>query len=187
MGINENNLTSFYGCINERTYPMELAYTALCSGAYMDYYKNEQTGLETLVALIPKANGTVQPVEVTFGNPDSVAIDNRIAIYHSLGLDRIVNEKGNSNDTNSEILAQRFASIASTLGQNNEYINGIFEAKAAELRKRLLENYPENIKEYDSAVESYKDAFAKAFDMKGKDANKDEKKKPNDGITDAID
>lgn len=176
MSINEQNLTSFYGGITERTYPMELAYTALCSGAFMDYYKDEHTGLETLVAIVPKANGSVQPIEVTFGNPDSVAIDNRIAIYHSLGLDRIVNEKGNSNATNSEILAQRFAAIANTLGQNNEYISGIFDSKAVELRKRLLENYPENIKEYDAAVESYKDAFAKAFDMKNAGKKDDEKK-----------
>ena len=176
MSINENNLTSFYGGINERTYPLELAYTALCSGAFMDYYKNEQTGLETLVAIVPKANGSVQPIEVTFGYPDSVAIDNRIAAYHSLGLDRIVNEKGNSNATNSEILAQRFASIASTLGQNNEYISGIFEAKAAELRKRVVEYYPENVKDFDQAVESYKEAFAKAFDMKGASKTDDEKK-----------
>ena len=176
MGINENNLTSFYGGITERTYPMELAYTALCSGAFMDYYKNEQPGLETLVAIVPKANGSVQPIEVTFGNPDSVAIDNRIAIYHSLGLDRIVNEKGNSNAANSEILAQRFASIASTLGSNNTYTSVFFDRKANELRKRLLENYPENIKEYDAAVESYKEAFAKAFDMKDAGKKDDEKK-----------
>ncbi len=176
MSINEQNLTSFYGGITERTYPMELAFTALCSGAFMDYYKDEQTGLETLVALVPKSNGSVQPIEVTFGNPDSVAIDNRIAIYHSLGLDRIVNEKGNSNSTNSEILAQRFASIASTLGANNTYTNVFFDRKATELRKRLLENYPENIKEYDEAVESYKKAFAKAFDMKETDSKDGEKK-----------
>ena len=177
MSINEQNLTSFYGGITERTYPMELAYTALCSGAFMDYYKDEHTGLETLVAIVPKANGSVQPIEVTFGNPDSVAVDNRIAIYHSLGLDRILNEKGNSNAANSEILAQRFAAIASTLGANNTYTNVFFDRKADDLRKRLLENYPENIKEYDEAVESYKQAFAKAFDMKDAGGKKDDEKK----------
>lgn len=176
MSINDNNLTSFYGGINERTYPMELAYTALCSGAFMDYYKNEQTGLDTLVAIVPKVNGSVQPIEVTFGNPDSVAIDNRMAIYHSLGLDRIVNEKGNSNDTNSEILAERFASIASTLGSNNTYTKTFFDRKAAELREKLIDVYPENIKEYDAAVESYRKAFAKAFDIKDKAPKTDEKK-----------
>ena len=176
MSINEQNLTSFYGGITEKTYPLELAYTALCSGAFMDFYKNEQKGLETLVAIVPKVNGSVQPIEVTFGYPDSVAVDNRIAVYHSLGLDRLVNEKGNSNETNSEILAKRFASIASTLGQNNEYISGIFDLKAAELRKRVVEFYPENVKDFDAAIESYKEAFAKAFDMKGASKTDDEKK-----------
>ena len=176
MSINEQNLTSFYGGITERTYPLELAYTALCSGSYMDYYKNKQTGLETLVAFVPKAKGPAQSIQVTFGYPDSVAIDNRMAIYHSLGLDRIINEKGNSNATNSEILAQRFASVASTLGQNNEYINKFFIPKSDELRKRVVEYYPENVKDFDAAVESYKDAFAKAFDMKGASKTDDEKK-----------
>lgn len=176
MSINEQNLTSFYGGISERTYPLELAYTALCSGAFMDFYKNEQNGLETLTAFVPKVDGSAQSIVATFGYPDSVAIDNRIAIYHSLGLDRLINEKGNSNATNSEILAQRFASVFSTLGQNNEYISGIFNPKAAELRKKVVEFYPESVKDFDAAIESYKEAFAKVFDMKGASKTDDEKK-----------
>lgn len=167
MSINENNLTSFYGNV---PYPMELAYTALCSGAYMNYFKDENTGAESMLAFIPRTNGDPQAVSVTFGVPECVAIDNRIAIYHALGLDRIVNEKGNSNDTNSDILAQRFATIASNLGPNNTYTGVFFDDKAAELRDKLLVCYPENIKDYDLAVDSYKKAFAKAFDMKEVDS-----------------
>lgn len=163
MSINENNLTSFYGNV---PYPMELATLSLCSGAPMFYSLDDRTGLDIVTAFVPKMNDSVQPVMVTLGNDDSVAPDHRMAIYHSLGLDRIVNEKGNSNDTNNEILAVRFSNIASTMGSNNDYLGVIFERKSAELRERVLKHYPENVKDYDSVINSYKKAFAKALEIK---------------------
>lgn len=163
MSINENNLTSFYGNVPN---PMELATLSLCSGAPMFYKLDDRTGLDMVTAFVPKINGGNQPVMVTLGNDDSVALDHRIAIYHSLGLDRIINEKGNSNETNNEIIATRFSNIANTMGSNNDYLGVIFEQKSAELRERVLKHYPEYVKDYDSVINSYKKAFAKALEIK---------------------
>lgn len=163
MSINENNLTSFYGNV---PYPMELATLSLCSGAPIFYKLDDRTGLDMVTAFVPKINGGNQPVMVTLGNDDSVAPDHRIAVYHSLGLDRIVNEKGNSNDTNNEIIATRFSNIANTMGSNNNYLGVIFNRKTAELREKVLKHYPENVNDYDAVINSYKKVFAKVLEIK---------------------
>ncbi len=175
MSINENNLTSFFGNLTEQTYPMELAYIALCSGAHMDYRKDKLTGNDVILAFVPKVDGSYQSIEVTCGVSDSVAYGNRMTIYHSLGLERIANEKGNSNDTNNEILVQRLAEVLRTLGDNN-YTGMFFEQDAADLREKLIKYYPEYMRDYDAVVESYKQAFAKTFDLRNAGKKDDEKK-----------
>lgn len=164
--FDEKNITSFFGNVPK---PMELTYVGLCLGAPMQYRTDKNTGLDEVCMLVPKTQG-IQPVMVTLGKEESVANGMRSAIYHSCGIDKLLNGEGNT----CKLLAEKFAATTS-MGPNNDYISKIYEPKASELREKLLRQYPENIKDFDNAVEQYKIHFANVFASSNKKAD-DEKK-----------
>lgn len=70
--------------------PLELAFIGACLGAPIQYKKEKATGLDQVCMLVPGKKG-FQPVIVTFGEEDSVGKGAYEAIYHQLGLEKILN------------------------------------------------------------------------------------------------
>ena len=70
--------------------PLELAFVGACLGAPIQYKKERATGLDQICMLVPNKKG-FQPVMVTFGREDSVGNGAYDAIYHQLGLEKILN------------------------------------------------------------------------------------------------
>lgn len=164
--INEKNLTSFVGSV---PVPMEMATVGLFLGGPIQYKVDKNTGLDEACMLVPKKNGTYQPIIVTLGRNDTVAPDARIALYHACGLDSVVNGSADVY----KAFADRFSSVFD-MSSKNDYITRFFEPKAALLREKLMKQYPENIKEFDSACEQFKVAYEKG---NGDASKNDDKKK----------
>ena len=70
--------------------PLELAFVGACLGAPIQYKKEKATGLDQVCMLVPDRKG-FQPVMVTFGKEDSIGKGAYEAVYHQLGLEKILN------------------------------------------------------------------------------------------------
>ncbi len=70
--------------------PLELAFVGACLGAPIQYKKEKATGLDQICMLVPTKSG-FQPIMVTFGKEDSVGNGAYEAVYHQLGLEKILN------------------------------------------------------------------------------------------------
>lgn len=171
--INEKNLSSFFGNV---PVPMELTFVGLCLGAPMQYRKNN-VGLDEVCMLVPQKNGGTRPVLVTLGNNESVANGARSAIFHEFGLDKIIS---NTSVNEYQLFAEKFSNVFD-MNQNNDYLNTIFERKRTELKEVLKRYYPENIKDFDNAVERFKEEYMNAMgqnkDGQNKTDENDSKKK----------
>ena len=153
--INEKNLTSFVGAVPA---PMEMSMLGLFLGAPIQYKVDKNTGLDEVCLLVPHRSGNIQPVVVTLGRNDSVAPGARTALYHACGLDHVAN---GSNEPIKSIV-DRFTSVFN-MSSKNDYISRIYEPKATVLREKLMKQYPENIKEFDSASEQFISEFQFSF------------------------
>ncbi len=165
-GINEKNLTSFFGSVPA---PMELSFLGLCLGAPMDYDVDKNTGLKKVSMLIPQEGKMFQPVVVTLGKDDCIAAGARSAIYHACHLDNIINGIG---DPYAE-LSDRFVRKID-MGSNNNYITTFFEPKYAKLREEIVRHYPEDVSTLDAAKDKYVSVLTSAFSS---NKENDDKKK----------
>ena len=163
--INEKNLSSFFGNVPR---PMEISTLGLFSGAYIQI-KKAPSG-QDMVCWI---NSEGKPVISTLGNNESVAKGARTAIYHQFGLDSVI---GESKEGVYENLAKKFANTFD-MNKDNEYMNKIFDPKKLELRDLFKRYYPENIKDFDNAVENFKSAYQELMGSKTQDTQDNGKKK----------
>ena len=81
------NGDQFFGQVPK---PLELAFVGACLGAPIQYKKEKATGLDQVCMLVPDRKG-FQPVMVTFGKEDSIGKGAYEAVYHQLGLEKILN------------------------------------------------------------------------------------------------
>ena len=81
------DVDQFFGRVPK---PLELAFVGACLGAPIQYKKEKATGLDQVCMLVPNKRG-FQPIMVTFGKEDSVGNGAFEAIYHQVGLEKILN------------------------------------------------------------------------------------------------
>lgn len=74
-----------------------------------------------------------------------------------------------------ELLAEKFTDIFN-MNKNNDYMSTIFDVKKVELEGYLKRYYPEYLKEFNNAVDKYREAYAKLIGV-NKELPDDSKKK----------
>lgn len=125
---------------------LEISYVSVCLGAPIQYRKDKITNLTQACMLVPTKNG-VQPAMVTFKKEDSVGRGAYEAIYHQLGVEKLLKSSEgslamNNNEANN-YLVETFQSRAN-LGKGNTYSSTILEPKFNTLGEQVKESYPEN-------------------------------------------
>ena len=166
--INEKNVTSFFGNV-PRT--LEMSFLGLILSP-VDFKTASFAGGRTMICSKIEHDGYQQPIMVTLGNENSVAPNNREAIYKSLHLTNILEGVG---DPYKEI-ADKFSRMASKMGKNNNYA-GMIEARFKKYRELVKNVYPEELSALDNAKENYISALKAVFEQEQSKGENDSKKK----------
>lgn len=136
---------------------VQTATVGVCLGAPVLYQKEKNTNLTNVCVLFKN-----QPAIFTFGNEDSFASLPYSAIYHQIGLEKLIsNEKSISNEEACKIILDKFQSTFN-LGRGNNY-STILETKLTELGENVKNNYPVQYSLYDNFSSVYSSEFKKSF------------------------